>query len=87
MAEKSDKEKCIKSDSAVEVVYDKGLLLAFRFFYNRVGYIKVEDLLCLLHNLGMFLSYRDVKGLVQCAFLESNTAMDNRIFYKKLEVI
>ncbi|KAF5198132.1 Cell division cycle and apoptosis regulator protein, partial [Thalictrum thalictroides] len=68
-----------------ELTVDKELLQAFRFFdRNRVGYIKVEDMRFILHNLGKFLSHRDVKELVQSALLESNTARDNRILYNKL---
>ncbi|EPS67193.1 hypothetical protein M569_07583 [Genlisea aurea] len=58
---------------------------AFRFFdRNRVGYIRVEDLRVILHNLGMYLSHRDVKELVQSALLESNTGRDDKILYDKL---
>ncbi|XP_012568287.1 protein SHORT ROOT IN SALT MEDIUM 1 isoform X2 [Cicer arietinum] len=68
-----------------EVVVDKELLQAFRFFdRNRVGYIRVEDMRIIIHNLGMFLSHRDVKELVQSALLESNTGRDDRILYIKL---
>ncbi|KAK1267334.1 hypothetical protein QJS04_geneDACA000562 [Acorus gramineus] len=74
-----------KLDAAREQVVDKELLQAFRFFdRNRVGYIKVEDMRLILHNLGRFLSHRDVKEMVTFALLESNTQRDNRIFYKKL---
>ncbi|KAL0326770.1 UNVERIFIED_CONTAM: protein SHORT ROOT IN SALT MEDIUM 1 [Sesamum angustifolium] len=61
------------------------LTKAFRFFdRNRVGYIRVEDLRLIIHNLGKFLSHRDVKELVQSALLESNTGRDDRILYDKL---
>ncbi|KAK1314638.1 hypothetical protein QJS10_CPA06g00457 [Acorus calamus] len=74
-----------KLDAAREQVVDKELLQAFRFFdRNRVGYIKVEDMRLILHNLGRFLSHRDVKEMVTFALLESNNPRDNRIFYKKL---
>nr|XP_027085807.1 protein SHORT ROOT IN SALT MEDIUM 1-like isoform X1 [Coffea arabica] len=64
---------------------DKELLQAFRFFdRNRVGYIRVEDMRLIIHNLGKFLSHRDVKELVQSALLESNTGRDDRILYDKL---
>ncbi|KAK9076282.1 hypothetical protein SSX86_004615 [Deinandra increscens subsp. villosa] len=64
---------------------DKELLQAFRFFdRNRVGYIRVEDLRLILHSLGKCTSHRDVKELVQCALLESNTGRDDHILYKKL---
>ncbi|KAL1550593.1 protein SHORT ROOT IN SALT MEDIUM 1-like [Salvia divinorum] len=64
---------------------DKELLQAFRFFdRNRVGHIRVEDLRVIIHNLGKFLSNRDVKELVQSALLESNTGRDDRILYEKL---
>ncbi|EHA8588973.1 putative protein SHORT ROOT IN SALT MEDIUM 1 [Cocos nucifera] len=89
--EKSAKQKEQKhpetpvSESVKEEVVDKELLLAFRFFdQNSVGYIKVEDLRCIIHNMGKFLSNRDVKELVQSALFESNSARDNRIFYRKL---
>ncbi|MQM13546.1 hypothetical protein Taro_046470 [Colocasia esculenta] len=73
-----------KADSD-KVLVDKELLQAFRYFdRNRVGFIKVEDLRTIIHNLGMFLSHRDVKELVQSALLESNTGRDNRILYSKL---
>ncbi|XP_026436070.1 protein SHORT ROOT IN SALT MEDIUM 1-like isoform X2 [Papaver somniferum] len=68
-----------------EGIVDKELLQAFRFFdRNRLGYIKVEDLRSIIHNLGKFLSHRDVKELVQSGLIESNTARDNRILYNKL---
>nr|POE59556.1 hypothetical protein CFP56_15761 [Quercus suber] len=38
----------------------------------------------IIHNLGKFLSHRDVKELVQSALLESNTSKDDRILYNKL---
>ncbi|XP_061366325.1 protein SHORT ROOT IN SALT MEDIUM 1 isoform X2 [Gastrolobium bilobum] len=68
-----------------EVTVDRELLQAFRFFdRNRVGYIRVEDMRLIIHSLGMFLSHRDVKELVQSALLESNTGRDDRILYNKL---
>ncbi|XP_073010931.1 protein SHORT ROOT IN SALT MEDIUM 1 isoform X1 [Typha latifolia] len=74
-----------KRDSVKEDVVDKELFQAFRYFdRNRVGYIKVEDLRCIIHNLGKFLCHRDVKEMVQSALFESNSARDDRIFYKKL---
>uniref|UniRef100_A0A0E0LCP7 EF-hand domain-containing protein n=1 Tax=Oryza punctata TaxID=4537 RepID=A0A0E0LCP7_ORYPU len=74
-----------KGDSAKDEVLDKELLQAFRYFdQNRAGYLKVDDLRCILHNLGKFLSNRDVKDLVQIALVESNSARDNRIIYTKL---
>nr|GEV78506.1 cell division cycle and apoptosis regulator protein 1-like isoform X1 [Tanacetum cinerariifolium] len=58
---------------------------AFRFFdRNRVGHIRVEDMRLIIHNLGNFLSHRDVKDLVQSALLESNTGRDDRILYNRL---
>ncbi|RVW32034.1 hypothetical protein CK203_097412 [Vitis vinifera] len=74
-----------------KVAVDKELLQAFRFFdRNRVGYIRVEDMRLIVHNLGNFLSHRDVKfaasELVQSALLESNTGRDDRILYNKLEL-
>lgn len=64
---------------------NKELLQAFRFFdRNRAGYVRVEDMRLILHNLGKFLSHRDVKELVQSALIESNTGRDDRILYKKL---
>ncbi|PNY15733.1 cell division cycle and apoptosis regulator protein [Trifolium pratense] len=88
-----EKESKVKKDDTVkketpavkEAVVDKDLLKAFRFFdRNRVGYIRVEDMRIIIHNLGMFLSHRDVKELVQSALLESNTGRDDRILYIKL---
>ncbi|VAI89760.1 unnamed protein product [Triticum turgidum subsp. durum] len=74
-----------KGDSAKHDVVDKDLLQAFRYFdQNRVGYIKVDDLRCILHNLGKFLSNRDVKDMVQIALAESNSSRDGRIIYTKL---
>jgi ABC-type Na+ efflux pump permease subunit len=74
-----------KGDSTKDEVVDKELLQAFRYFdQNRAGYLKVDDLRCILHNLGKFLSNRDVKDLVQIALVESNSARDNRIIYTKL---
>uniref|UniRef100_A0A803MVH1 EF-hand domain-containing protein n=1 Tax=Chenopodium quinoa TaxID=63459 RepID=A0A803MVH1_CHEQI len=71
--------------SAEKAPVDKELLQAFRFFdRNRVGYLRVEDLRLLIHNLGKFFSHRDVKELVQSALLESNTGRDDRILYEKL---
>lgn len=70
---------------AKDEVVDKDLLQAFRYFdQNRAGYLKVDDLRCILHNLGKFLSSRDVKDMVQTALIESNSARDNRILYPKL---
>ncbi|RZC24418.1 protein SHORT ROOT IN SALT MEDIUM 1-like [Glycine soja] len=84
--EKEGKDDTKKETPAVkEVVVDRELLQAFRFFdRNRVGYIRVEDMRIILHNLGMFFSHRDVKELVQSALLESNTGRDDRILYNKL---
>ena len=75
-----------KGDSAKHEVVDKDLLQAFRYFdKSRVGYIKAEDLRCIVHNLGKFSSNRDVKDLVEAALAESNSARDNRvIIYTKL---
>ncbi|KAF7049273.1 hypothetical protein CFC21_057840 [Triticum aestivum] len=74
-----------KGDSAKHEVIDKDLLQAFRYFdKSRVGYIKAEDLRCIIHNLGKFLSNRDVKDLVETALAESNSARDNRVIYTKL---
>ncbi|KAL7180807.1 hypothetical protein ACSBR1_039797 [Camellia fascicularis] len=79
--EKTEKKK----KEMPPVVVDKELLQAFRFFdRNRVGYIRVEDMRLIIHNLGKFLSYRDVKELVQSALLESSTGRDDRILYNKL---
>ncbi|AQK82538.1 ATP/GTP-binding protein family [Zea mays] len=70
---------------AKDEVIDKDLLQAFRYFdINGAGYLKVDDLKCILHNMGKFLSSRDVKDLVQIALVESNSARDNRIIYPKL---
>jgi len=81
--ENTEKMETKKSEKAVAV--DKELLQAFRFFdRNRVGYIRVEDMRLIIHNLGKFLSYRDVKELVQSALLESNTGRDDHILYNKL---
>ncbi|URD78443.1 cell division cycle and apoptosis regulator 1 [Musa troglodytarum] len=83
--ENKDSSKDVNEVHVKDAVVDKQLLQAFRFFdQNRVGYIKVQDLRCILHNLGKFLSHRDVKELAQSALLESNSARDDRIFYKKL---
>ncbi|GKU99539.1 hypothetical protein SLEP1_g12374 [Rubroshorea leprosula] len=74
-----------KEESVDKESVDKELLQAFRFFdRNRVGYIRVEDLRLIIHNLGKFLSHKDVKELVQSALLESNTGRDDRILYNKL---
>ncbi|XP_027914489.1 protein SHORT ROOT IN SALT MEDIUM 1 isoform X1 [Vigna unguiculata] len=83
---KEEKDDTKKETPAVkEVVVDRELLQAFRFFdRNRVGYIRVEDMRIIIHNMGMFLSHRDVKELVQSALLESNTGRDDRILYNKL---
>ncbi|KAK7407389.1 hypothetical protein VNO78_09269 [Psophocarpus tetragonolobus] len=82
--DKEGKDDC-KKETPAEVVVDRDLLQAFRFFdRNRVGYIRVEDMRIIIHNLGMFLSHRDVKELVQSALLESNTGRDDRILYNKL---
>ncbi|KAK8455958.1 hypothetical protein SEVIR_4G251200v4 [Setaria viridis] len=90
-AEKGDSveggEKVVSKEvkPAKDEVVDKDLLQAFRYFdQNRAGYIKVDDLKCILHNLGKFLSSRDVKDLVQIALIESNSSRDNRIIYPKL---
>ncbi|XP_062229048.1 protein SHORT ROOT IN SALT MEDIUM 1-like isoform X2 [Phragmites australis] len=91
IAEKGDLveggEKAVSKEvkTAKDEVADKYLLQAFRYFdQNRTGYVKVDDLRCILHNLGKFLSNRDVKDLVQIALVESNSSRDNRIFYPKL---
>ncbi|KAF4396755.1 hypothetical protein F8388_004723 [Cannabis sativa] len=81
-ADTGEKETPVKLKEASA---DKELLQAFRFFdRNRVGYIRVEDMRLIIHNLGKFLSHRDVKELVQSALLESNTGRDDRILYYKL---
>ncbi|CAA6665213.1 unnamed protein product [Spirodela intermedia] len=73
-----------KKEHAPEVV-NGDLLQAFRYFdRNRVGYIKVEDLRLIIHNLGLFLSQKEVKELVQSALLESSSSRDNRVMYHKL---
>jgi len=78
-------EKMERKNSEKPAALDKELLQAFRFFdRNRVGYIRVEDMRLIIHNLGKFLSYRDVKELVQSALLESNTGRDDQILYNKL---
>ncbi|XP_057726340.1 protein SHORT ROOT IN SALT MEDIUM 1 [Arachis stenosperma] len=85
--EKEGKVDKIKKEAPAvkEAVVDKELLQAFRFFdRNQAGYIRVEDMRLVVHNLGMFLSHRDVKELVQSALLESNTGRDDRILYNKL---
>ncbi|XP_066396024.1 protein SHORT ROOT IN SALT MEDIUM 1-like [Miscanthus floridulus] len=68
VAEKGDSveggEKVVSKEvkPAKDEVVDKDLLQAFRYFdINRAGYLKVDDLKCILHNLGKFLSSRDVK--------------------------
>ncbi|CAB4264667.1 unnamed protein product [Prunus armeniaca] len=74
-----------KETPRAKEVVDKELLQAFRFFdRNQVGYLRVEDMRLIIHNLGKFLSHRDVKELVQSALLESNTGRDDHILYKKL---
>ncbi|XAR53200.1 hypothetical protein NMG60_11021653 [Bertholletia excelsa] len=83
----SEKKEGIEKKRTKETTMDvdKELLQAFRFFdRNRVGYIRVEDMRLIIHNLGKFLSHRDVKELVQSALLESNTGRDDRILYNKL---
>ncbi|XP_035540200.1 protein SHORT ROOT IN SALT MEDIUM 1-like [Juglans regia] len=83
MRKRKDGER--ETSSVKEAAVDKELLQAFRFFdRNRVGYIRVEDMRLIIHNLGKFLSHRDVKELVQSALLESNTGRDDRILYNKL---
>jgi len=91
VAEKGDSveggEKVVSKEvkPAKDEVVDKDLLQAFRYFdINRAGYLKMDDLKCILHNLGKFLSSRDVKDLVQVALVESNSARDTRIIYPKL---
>jgi len=91
IAEKGDSveggEKVVSKEvkPAKDEVVDKELLQAFRYFdQNRAGYLKLDDLRCILHNLGKFLSSKDVKDLVQIALIESNSARDNRIIYPKL---
>ncbi|TVU07901.1 hypothetical protein EJB05_41277, partial [Eragrostis curvula] len=91
IAEKGDLveggEKTVSKEvkTAKDEVVDKDLLQAFRYFdQNRAGFLKVDDLRCILHNLGKFLSNKDVKDLVQIALVESNSARDNRIIYPKL---
>jgi len=91
IAEKVDSveggEKVVSKEvkPAKDEVVDKELLQAFRYFdQNRAGYLKLDDLRCILHNLGKFLSSKDVKDLVQIALIESNSARDNRIIYPKL---
>jgi hypothetical protein len=78
------KAEKVKSKKETPVA-DKELLQAFRFFdRNRVGFVRVEDLRLIIHNLGKFMSHRDVKELVQSALLESSTGRDDRILYNKL---
>ncbi|KAJ0978611.1 hypothetical protein J5N97_014085 [Dioscorea zingiberensis] len=95
-AKKDDKISSLKEDKDVGAknkldaekheLVDKEMLQAFRFFdQNQMGYIKVEDLRCILHSLGKFLTHKDVKELVHSALVESNpSARDNRIIYQKL---
>ncbi|OIT05507.1 hypothetical protein A4A49_49077 [Nicotiana attenuata] len=81
--EETTKEE--KNTKTTQGEVNKELLQAFRFFdRNRAGYVRVEDLRLIIHNLGKFLSHRDVKELVQSALLESNTGRDDRILYPKL---
>ncbi|KAM3281407.1 protein SHORT ROOT IN SALT MEDIUM 1 [Capsicum chacoense] len=82
---KEETTKVEKSTKTTLGEVGKELLQAFRFFdRNRAGFIRVEDMRLILHNLGKFLSHRDVKELVQSALIESNTGRDDRILYKKL---
>ncbi|KAK4373430.1 hypothetical protein RND71_008814 [Anisodus tanguticus] len=82
---KEETTKVEKSTKTTQGVVNKELWQAFRFFdRNRAGFVRVEDMRLILHNLGKFLSHRDVKELVQSALIESNTGRDDRIFYKKL---
>ncbi|CAH1431135.1 unnamed protein product [Lactuca virosa] len=82
---KNEEEEEEKVDLKKKEIIDKELLQAFRFFdRNRVGHIRVEDMRLIIHNLGNFLSHREVKELVQSALLESNTGRDDRILYNKL---
>lgn len=82
---KEEMTKVEKNTSTTPGEVNKELLQAFRFFdRNRAGYVRVEDMRLILHNLGKFLSHRDVKELVQSALIESNTGRDDRILYKKL---
>lgn len=82
---KEETTKGEKNTRATPGEVNKELLQAFRFFdRNRAGFIRVEDMRLILHNLGKFLSHRDVKELVQSALIESNTGRDDRILYKKL---
>ncbi|KAI3665839.1 hypothetical protein L6452_44474 [Arctium lappa] len=83
--ENADKQEKAKVDVKKNENINKELLQAFRFFdRNRVGHIRVEDMRLIIHNLGNFLSHRDVKELVQSALLENNTGRDDRILYNKL---
>lgn len=83
--ESGSKEVSTKVEKNTKTEVNKELLQAFRFFdRNRAGYVRVEDMRLILHNLGKFLSHRDVKELVQSALIESNTGRDDRILYKKL---
>ncbi|KAK3000797.1 hypothetical protein RJ639_021728 [Escallonia herrerae] len=70
---KETKAKTKKEETPVAV--DKELLQAC---------FQVEDMRLIIHNLGKFMSHRDVKELVQSALLESNTGRDDRILYNKL---
>ncbi|KAI3713942.1 hypothetical protein L1987_72530 [Smallanthus sonchifolius] len=86
--EKKENQKVDTKKKETKVTIDKKLLQAFRFFdRNRVGYIRVEDLRLMLHALGNCMSHRDVKELVQSALLESNTGRDDRVLYRKLELV
>ncbi|KAI7748585.1 hypothetical protein M8C21_000124 [Ambrosia artemisiifolia] len=69
----------IKSGDEKEQKDETGKDKVFRF-----GHIRVEDMWLIIHNLGKFLSHRDVKDLIQSALLESNTGRDDRILYNKL---
>ncbi|KAG6483975.1 hypothetical protein ZIOFF_060768 [Zingiber officinale] len=90
--------KTVKEASTGDGVVDKELLEAFRYFdKNRTGYIKVHssqlrqihvkqtcqaigcNLSCISTNLPSL--YQE---LAQSALLESNSARDDRVFYKKL---
>ncbi|KAJ8646621.1 hypothetical protein MRB53_008369 [Persea americana] len=78
-------EAVIKEESSKQPVTDKELLEAFRFYDREwVGYIKVDDMRTIIHNLGKFYSKRAVKELLRIAVQESNKDHDGRIYYMKL---
>eukprot|EP00775_Hariotina_reticulata_P005737 gene5737-5977_t len=76
-----DKDKKLERHKLV----DKRLLAAFRYFDRTgTGYLRVEDLRRLVHNLGACLPHRAVKLMVQGVADPMGSYRGERVFYRDM---